>query len=157
MLLEKIARMHDMISKSGYHAYVNYGGCGRMAVTIAHVLEKQYNIKAEMVFVSGGWCEDKKINIKNNKMYSSIDEFVKVADWQHIMVRFKYAGRVHYLDATNLIPASEITNHYEHVYRGSLTRQQLLNAVKNFTWNDTFDYNCSADYCRKMIRQSLKK
>ena len=157
MLLEKIAQMHNMIFKSGYHAYVNEGGCGRMAVTIAHVLEKQYNIKTEMVFVSGDWCDDRKINIKKNKMYSDIADFVKESDWRHIMVRFKYAGKVYYLDATNLVPASEITDYYKHVYRGSLTRQQLLNATKNTTWNYTFDYNCSADYCRKMIRQSLKK
>lgn len=104
--------MHNAIFNSGYYAYVNEGGCGRMAVTIAYVLEKQYNIKTEMVFVSSGWCGDRKINIKNNKMYSNIDEFVKEADWRHIMVRFKYSGKVYYLDATNLVPASEITDYY---------------------------------------------
>lgn len=159
MLLENIDKMHKKMYASGNARYVNQGGCGKMAVTIAYMLETYYNITAEIVFVCYDSAEyiNRKANINKTNVFRNLAQFISESEFDHIMVRFCYKNKTYYVDATNIFAASDIHRRYKYIFKGSISRKTLISISKHNEWNSFFEDHASPKQCRQIIRAALKK
>mgnify|MGYP000949513005 FL=1 len=145
---------------------INCGGCGKFAFTIYKSLlniEGVSNIKIVFTFYKDDYLFSgiriHKLKLNDENVISRIN----IYNWSHIMVKFKYNGKVYYVDPLRVIQEKDldrlnIASHYS-----ALTHKGIIKVIRkagidwNIRWTSLKKDNKARLVMKKHLRPHFKK
>ena len=145
---------------------INCGGCGKSAFTIYKSLlniEGVSNIKIVFTFSKDDYLFSgiriHKLKLNDENVISRIN----IYNWSHIMVKFKYNGKVYYVDPLRVIQEKDldclnIASHYS-----ALTHKGIIKVIRkagidwNTRWTSLKKDNEARLVMKKHLRPHFKK
>lgn len=121
---------------------INHGGCGKVAAVMYEQLMQVKNVsdvKIVCVDYKRGWRNTNKHNLNHS---SNLFDDLKYGDidWAHILVSFKYRGRVYCADSAGVQSRKQMSDERDYVFHdGEIPIETLLRMNREFCWNWTFN------------------
>lgn len=163
-LIEVIKEMNKEMSEKFY--YINQGGCGKSAFAIYKLLLKIKGVSN--VGIAIAWYRDnhkcsynkiRKIKVTDDNVLECIDSY----DWDHIMVKFKYNGKIYYVDPLRIVHVKDLKSNNLNAHYGSVSASKIVHIIRksdicwNSIWTSLNQDNEARLVMKKYLRPHFKK
>lgn len=145
---------------------INRGGCGKSAFTIYKSLlniEGVSNIKIVFTFSKDDYLfsgiRTHKLKLNDENVLSRIN----IDNWSHIMVKFKYNGKVYYVDPLRVVQEKDLNHLNIASHYSALTHKGIIKVIRkagiewNRTWTSLNKDNEARITMKKHLRPHFKK
>ena len=145
---------------------INYGGCGKSSFALLKCL---LNIKGvSNAGIALSWYRDnhnysynkiRKIKITDDNVLNCINRH----DWDHIMVKFKYNGKVYYVDPLRIVHVKDLKSNNLNAHYGSVSASKVVHIIRksdicwNSRWTSLNQDNEARLVMKKYLRPHFKK
>lgn len=163
-LIEVIKEMNKEMSEKFY--YINQGGCGKSAFAIYKLLLKIKGVSNVGIVITwnleNNFCRDSKVR-KLKLTDENILYFMNYNNWDHIMVRFTYKGKVYYMDPLKIVIAKDLEFKGIKVHYGSISAIGIIKIIRkgkidwNWKWTSRKKDNEARLVMKKYLRPHFKK
>ena len=163
-LIEVIKEMNKEMAEK--FPEINYGGCGKSSFTLLKCL---LNVKGvSNVGIAIAWYRDnhkcsynkiKKIKVTDDNVLECIDSY----DWDHIMVKFKYNGKIYYVDPLRIVHVKDLKSNNLNAHYGSVSASKVVHIIRksdicwNSRWTSLNQDNEARLVMKKYLRPHFKK
>jgi hypothetical protein len=163
-LIETIKEMNKEMAEK--FPEINYGGCGKSSFTLFNLLSKIKGVSN--VGISVTWYRDnhdcgynkiRKIKITDDNVMRCIDSH----DWDHIMVKFKYNGKVYYVDPLRIVHVKDLKSNNLNAHYGTVNANSIIYIIRksgviwNWIWTSVKKDNEARLVMKKYLRPHFKK
>lgn len=145
---------------------INCGGCGKSAFTIYKCLlniEGVSNIKIVFTFSKDDYLfsgiRPHKLKLNDENVISRIN----IDNWSHIMVKFKYNGKVYYVDPLRVVQEKDLNRLNIASHYSALTHKGIIKVIRkaginwNIRWTSLKKDNEARLVMKKHLRSHFKK
>lgn len=157
-LIEKIKRMNEEMNRK--FPYINAGGCAKSSFTISKSLLKIKGVSRIKIVITWNRAEHRYKSKRLHRIKitdENILDCILSHNWDHIMVRFKYKGKIYYVDPLKIVQAKDlefmnIDRHY-----GAVSPSSIIKVIRKcpIKWNKTWASLNKDNEARLAIKRHL--